>query len=111
MLRALLGRQWACQRVQQYAPALLSACQQQQQQPIVAAGSSVATPAPLLQPARQPAAIQRMLQQQLRAASSTPLRRNPAYSSLNDDDVEFFRSVLGPRGVVTDASALEPLNR
>jgi hypothetical protein len=37
--------------------------------------------------------------------------RDPAYSKHNEDDVEFFQNVLGGRGVVEDAAALEPMNR
>lgn len=37
--------------------------------------------------------------------------RDPSYSIHNEDDVEFFKSVLGARGVLEDAAALEPMNR
>ena len=37
--------------------------------------------------------------------------RDPAYSIHNEDDIEYFKSVLGGRGVVDDAAALEPMNR
>lgn len=39
------------------------------------------------------------------------ITRDPAYSKHNEDDVEFFTNVLGGRGVVQDAAALEPMNR
>jgi hypothetical protein len=41
----------------------------------------------------------------------TSVTRDPAYSKHNEDDVDFFKSVLGGRGVVEDAAALEPMNR
>ena len=37
--------------------------------------------------------------------------RDPAYSIHNDDDVDFFKSVLGDRGIVQDPATLEPMNR
>jgi hypothetical protein len=41
----------------------------------------------------------------------TSVSRDPQYSTHNEDDVQFFSEVLGPRGVVQDAAALEPMNR
>ena len=48
---------------------------------------------------------------QLRQASSIPVSRDPAYASINDEDIRVFRSILGDAGVITDSSALEPLNQ
>lgn len=45
-----------------------------------------------------------------RAASNT-VTRNPAYSELNQDDVQFFKDVLGARSVVEDELALESMNK
>lgn len=45
-----------------------------------------------------------------RAASNT-VTRNPAYSELNEDDVQYFKDVLGQRGVVEDELALESMNK
>lgn len=51
------------------------------------------------------------LQQAQHLLLHTSVTRDPAYSKHNEDDVDFFKSVLGGRGVVEDASALEPMNR
>jgi hypothetical protein len=45
-----------------------------------------------------------------RAASNT-VTRNPDYSELNEDDVQYFKDVLGNRGVVEDDLALESMNK
>jgi D-2-hydroxyglutarate dehydrogenase len=37
--------------------------------------------------------------------------RNPDYSELNEDDVRYFKDVLGNRGVVEDELALESMNK
>lgn len=50
-------------------------------------------------------------QQQHSALLHSSVIRDPAYSKHNEDDVDYFKSVLGDRGVVEDASALEPMNR
>lgn len=47
---------------------------------------------------------------QLRRASAIPVARDPSYARINDDDINVFRSIVGDTGVVTDSSALEPLN-
>ena len=48
---------------------------------------------------------------QLRHASSIPVSRDPAYARINDEDIKIFRGILGDAGVITDSSALEPLNQ
>jgi hypothetical protein len=50
-------------------------------------------------------------QQQHSALLHSSVTRDPAYSKHNEDDVDYFKSVLGNRGVVQGASALEPMNR
>lgn len=37
--------------------------------------------------------------------------RDPRFARLRDDDLAFFREVLGDAGVVTGEDALEPYNR
>lgn len=49
--------------------------------------------------------------QQAQHLPHTSVTRDPAYSKHNEDDVDFFKSVLGGKGVVEDASALESMNR
>jgi len=46
-----------------------------------------------------------------RAASGATLQRSTRFAELTQDDLAFFRSVLGDRGVVTDPDALEPYNK
>lgn len=46
-----------------------------------------------------------------RAASGAAVQRSAQFAELNQDDVAFFRSVLGAKGVVTDPDALEPYNQ
>eukprot|EP00878_Enallax_costatus_P022280 GHUV01023625.1.p1 GENE.GHUV01023625.1~~GHUV01023625.1.p1 ORF type:complete len:250 (+),score=41.15 GHUV01023625.1:583-1332(+) len=43
--------------------------------------------------------------------ATTTVVRDPSYSQVNDDDLKFFTSILGERGVVDGESALEPMNR
>lgn len=43
--------------------------------------------------------------------ATTAVARDPSYSRVSEDDIEFFKSVLGDRGVVEDETALEPMNR
>jgi hypothetical protein len=50
-------------------------------------------------------------QQQHSALLHSSVTRDPAYSKHNEDDVEYFKSVIGGRGVIEDVSALEPMNR
>jgi hypothetical protein len=45
-----------------------------------------------------------------RAASTSALQRGEQYARLEAADVEFFRGVLGDKGVITDPDALEPYN-
>lgn len=66
--------------------------------PCSSAGDACA--APLLQ----------LLQQPRRRASSLVVR-DPSYSEVNEDDVDFFRTIVGERGVVLDATALEAVNK
>jgi IS4 transposase len=40
-----------------------------------------------------------------------PVARDPRFARLRDDDLAFFREVLGDAGVVTGEDALEPYNR
>ena len=37
--------------------------------------------------------------------------RSPAYAELSEADINYFRDLLGPHGVVTDANSLETINR
>lgn len=39
------------------------------------------------------------------------LQRNPAFDTLTDADLHFFRGLLGPMAVVTDPHELQPFNR
>jgi hypothetical protein len=47
---------------------------------------------------------------QARSASSIPVSRDPFYARITDEDIGVFRNILGDAGVITDSSALEPLN-
>jgi hypothetical protein len=40
-----------------------------------------------------------------------PVYRNTDYAEVSDTDLDYFKEVIGPHGVVTDADALDPLNR
>jgi len=59
---------------------------------------------------RQPARLLAALQQ-ARLASGPPLSRDPRFASVQDADLAFFESVLGPGGVVTDPHELQPFNK
>lgn len=45
------------------------------------------------------------------AQLAPPVARDPRFARLRDDDLAFFREVLGESGVVTGEDALEPYNR
>lgn len=59
---------------------------------------------------RQPARLLAALQQ-ARLASGPPLSRDPRFATVQDVDLAFFESVLGPEGVVTDPHELQPFNK
>ncbi len=43
--------------------------------------------------------------------ATAALERDSRYSKLNDEDLGYFREVLGDKDVFTDPDALEPYNR
>lgn len=45
------------------------------------------------------------------AQTAAATSRRDEYAAISDRDIEFFRDVLGDRGVVTDPDALQPLNK
>jgi len=46
-----------------------------------------------------------------RFASSVPLVRDPSYGRVGNEDINFFRGILGDTGVITDSTALQALNQ
>lgn len=65
----------------------------------------------MMMAAGQPSQQQQGHQQQQRAYLAPPVTRDPRFARLRDDDLAFFRDVLGEAGVVTGEDALEPYNR
>ncbi|BDA44336.1 probable D-2-hydroxyglutarate dehydrogenase, mitochondrial [Coccomyxa sp. Obi] len=47
----------------------------------------------------------------VRHGSSIPQVRDPSYARVEDEDISFFRGVLGDTGVITDSTALQALNQ
>ena len=45
------------------------------------------------------------------AQTATSISRRDDYASITESDIAHFRSILGDRGVITDADALQPLNK
>ena len=45
------------------------------------------------------------------AQTAAATSRRDEYAAISDRDINFFRDVLGDRGVVTDPEALQPLNK
>lgn len=45
-----------------------------------------------------------------RFASSVPLVRDPSYGRVGNEDIKFFKGILGDTGVITDSTALQALN-
>lgn len=41
---------------------------------------------------------------------ATTVQRNPSFSSINPDDISYFKTILGDRGVVQDELALDSAN-
>ena len=46
----------------------------------------------------------------LRAASSYTVPRDPRFARLEQQDIDYFRSVVGEAGVLTDPDALQTYN-
>lgn len=44
------------------------------------------------------------------SVATTVVQRNPLFSSINSDDISYFKKLLGDRGVVQDELALEAAN-
>lgn len=47
----------------------------------------------------------------VRFGSSIAQVRDPSYARVEEEDISFFRGVLGDTGVVTDSTALQALNQ
>ncbi len=47
----------------------------------------------------------------VRLGSSIPQGRDPSYARVEEEDISFFRGVLGDTGVITDSTALQALNQ
>jgi hypothetical protein len=71
------------------------------------AAGAAAAPAVAHQQARASIATSAATHQQL----AKPVERDPRFARLRDEDLAFFREVLGDAGVVTGEDALEPYNR
>jgi len=50
-----------------------------------------------------------LLQQRRQATSA--ISRHASFSKVNEDDIDFFKTIVGERGVVQDETALEGLNK
>ena len=61
--------------------------------------------------ARASQALQRLLQLRGVRHAGGPPQRDPRFAAVCDADLDFFRSVLGDAGVVTDEHELQPFNQ